>query len=347
MLLGLKLQNGWEVVQHLAPAAGATGSNFSTGYVVRRANGTKGFLKALDYVTRLARSDDQARDLQAMTEAFNFERDVLNSCRSMSRVVTAIEEGSVIVPGVMFGTVQYLIFELAEADARAQMDASAAFDVAWALRTLHHVAVGLFQMHRGGFAHQDVKPSNVLMFEKGQSAKVGDLGRAANRAHSGPFDGEMVAGDPSYAPPEMLYGEPPSSWNARRIGCDAYHLGSMVVFFFARTAMTPLLLNALDRTLWPAALRGGWGGTYADVLPKVRAGFDIAMCDIEAAIRLDLPEDSASDLVVVVRQLCEPDPALRGHPRDRRGTDTRLALERYVTTLDRLAKGAEMRLKKS
>ena len=85
----------------------------------------------------------------------------------MSRVVTAIADGSVTVNiGGTSEVVQYLIFEKADGDARSFLNASSAFDLAWSLRALHHVTVGLRQMHQSRMAHQDLKPSNVLLFGK-------------------------------------------------------------------------------------------------------------------------------------------------------------------------------------
>ena len=53
-----------------------------------------------------------------------------------------------VVPGQPFSKVEYLIFDLADGDIRAHLDAQHAFDLAFALRTLHHVAVGLDQLHK-------------------------------------------------------------------------------------------------------------------------------------------------------------------------------------------------------
>ena len=55
-------------------------------------------------------------------------------------------------------TVQYIVFELADGDVRSVISAADDLDVAWAIRSLHHMAVGLAQLHRTGIAHQDVKP---------------------------------------------------------------------------------------------------------------------------------------------------------------------------------------------
>ncbi|MCE2558759.1 MAG: hypothetical protein J4F98_09135 [Acidobacteria bacterium] len=50
----------------------------------------------MDYRKALE-ADDPARALQAMTAAFNFERDILEKCRDrrLSRVVTVLDSGQV------------------------------------------------------------------------------------------------------------------------------------------------------------------------------------------------------------------------------------------------------------
>src|SRR5438045_2475021 len=171
LMTGLTLPEGWTVVSAIPRAPGATGGNFSVGYLVRNAAGEEAFMKALDY-SRALQSADPARVLQAMTEAYNFERDVLKKCRDkkMSRVVTAIADGSIQVPtpnGPQ--VVQYIIFEKADCDCRNFINTSNFFDVAWALRSLHHIATGLRQMHINDMANQDLKPSNVLVFRQNSS----------------------------------------------------------------------------------------------------------------------------------------------------------------------------------
>jgi serine/threonine protein kinase len=98
--------------------------------------------------------------------------------RKLSKVVCAIDDGIVTVDADNpLGRVPYLILELAESDVRAELEKHKRFDTAMALRTLHHVAVGLDQLHRNGISHQDLKPSNVLLFQN-KVSKVGDLGSA-------------------------------------------------------------------------------------------------------------------------------------------------------------------------
>ena len=133
------------------------------------------FLKALDF-SKAFKHLDPARALQPLIEAYNFERDILKRCKSLSRVVTAISDGTARVGESELDVVQYLVFELADGDLRSFRDVSGQFNTAWSLRSLHHVATALEQLHGQGIAHQDIKPSNILVFD-GDSCKLSDLGR--------------------------------------------------------------------------------------------------------------------------------------------------------------------------
>ena len=134
-LMGITLADGWTVVSTAPRDPQSTGGYFSKCYIVQDRNGNKAFLKALDYSKPL-QSSDPATMLQAMTEAFNFERDVLTKCKNehLDRVVVAITDGT-----YRFGStniaevVQYLIFELADGDVRRQAQINAKFDIAWSL----------------------------------------------------------------------------------------------------------------------------------------------------------------------------------------------------------------------
>lgn len=328
-LEGLTLDGGWVVTQRIQKDPGQTGGNFSEGYFVISPNGTKAFLKALDY-SRAMQAKDPAQELLKLTQAYVHERDLVARCKRMDRVVTGLTDGSVTVGGEV---VQYLVFELADCDIRRFLDLSKAVEEAWILRALHHVATGLRQLHSGGVAHQDLKPSNVVVFS-GAVSKIADLGRATQKGVVAPHEHFKVAGDPQYAPPELLYGYIDPEWSRRRLGCDAYHLGSLVVFLFARVNMTHLLLAHLD----PAHRPGAWSGSFAGVLPYLRVAFDLAMRDFIADLAT-LHEGLRSALESAVRELCEPDPDLRGSPRSRGGIN-QFSLDRYVTRFDLLASRA-------
>ncbi len=339
-LLHLELPEGWRVVEKLIPGPAATGGCFSQGYIVESVDGERAFLKALDYSWAL-QAPDPALTLQAMTTAYIFERDLLRRCgeRGLDRVVRAIGDGRVTVDaGNPAGVVQYLIFEMADGDIRTQMAVWQEVNLAWLLRSLHHVATGMKQLHGQGIAHQDLKPSNVLVFGQRYS-KVGDLGRASMRGQQPPHEDLRVPGDPGYAPPEQLYGAVPGEWNARRLGCDAYLLGSLITFVLSGAGMTAMIAGELD----PSQRPGVWQGTYSDLLPFVRDAMGKAIDRFAVGI----PAPYRAELVEMVRQLCEPDPQLRGHPRNRRVPATQYSLERYVTQLDLLAKRAEYQFAKS
>ena len=331
----------WTVVELLPRRRpGATGGTFSVGYIVEDETGSRAYLKALD-LSKAALSSDPTRALQDLVTAFNFERDLLTACRDrrLDRVVTAVDHGQIILDPILYASlVPFIIFERAEGDIRALMAVSQKFDNAWALRTLHQVTVGLDQLHRSGIAHQDVKPSNVMLFEKGAIAKVGDLGRSSQVGKSPPHEDIPVAGDRTYAPPELLYAEIPTDWPARRFGCDLYLLGSLIVSLFTGVSMTALLTSELP----PAQHWRVWRGSYAAVLPFVRDAFNRAI----SVLGPQLPQEFRRDLERIVRQLCDPEPRHRGHPRERANKHGNpFSLERYVTELDLLARKAERGLK--
>lgn len=90
----------------------------------------------------------------------------------------------------------------ADGDVRNHLAVAEKIELAWLLRSLHHVATGLYQLHSARVAHQDLKPSNILVFDK-KLSKVSDLGSASIREVPSPRDEAPFAGDSTYAPPEV------------------------------------------------------------------------------------------------------------------------------------------------
>lgn len=328
-LVGKKLLNGWTVVDYVNKKPGATGSNFSVGYQVRDEHGREAFLKALDFSGAMG-SSDPTRKLEEMTATFNFERDLLIKCKSgsLDRVVRALEDGSIEIDGM---PVPYLIFELADCDMRAHMDLSAKLDLAWMLRILHHVTVGLSQLHGLRIAHQDLKPSNVLIFN-GLIGKLADLGRSAHPDHQPPHAEFVIPGGFPYAPPELRYGYAHPDFKTRRFGSDLFLLGNIILFSFTRLTMSAVLLAHIT----PEQMPPKWKGTYQDVLPYLQNAFNDALDSIENHI----PVEVRDDILTMLRQLCEPDLSKRGHPLNRNN----FSLERYITKLNLLAYKAERNL---
>ncbi len=338
-LTGLKLEGGWTVVERIGKGPKATGGHFSTGYRVVNEDGRQGFLKAMDYTEALAAHADTAKVLQAMTEAYLFEKAICQSCRNsrLRRIIHAIDSGSVVAdPSSAAGKVEYLIFELAEGDIRTHLDKTTDMDVVFLLRVLHNVAVGIQQLHSVQIAHQDLKPSNVLVLAADDGSKVSDLGRAWASSLPAPHDSYPIAGDRGYAPWEFVYREVPSDVTQRRYGCDTYHFGSLIVYLFARVHVNALV----DKYLAVGHKPFFWRDTFANVLPYLQAAFANAMKEFEGYV----PEYIRSDVSTMVRQLCEPDPSKRGHPLNIRGSSNSHKLERYISQLDLLASKAKLHL---
>ena len=334
-LVGKELENGWKVEKLIDRPESATGGNFSTSYIVRSSNGREAFLKAMDYMSAL-KASDPAAELQLLTAAFIFERSLLEKCRArrLSRIIRVLDGGRISAQGGdSSSVVQYLIFELAKGDIRSIVDFEV-FETVWALRILHEAAAALQQLHSVQIAHQDLKPSNVLLFENHRT-KLGDLGRAFDLRRTAPHDDFSCAGDQTYAPPELLYGHVVKDWRIRRIGCDMYLLGSLAIYFCTELSMTNLLYMRLNEEHnWK-----NWGGTYSEVLPYLQHVFTQIIRELRDTIRTDF----ADELCEVVKQLCDPDPLVRGNPMYTKAT-SRYSLERYVSVFDRLASKAEFSL---
>lgn len=331
-LVGKELLNGWKVLELIEPTKNATGGHFSTSYIVKSSNGEKAFLKAMDYADAL-KSDDTVTALYNLTAECKFEREILEKCKTkgLSRIVRILDFGNLQpADGNPSNVVEYFIFECARGDIRSVVDFNKAVEIAWALRIMHQAAAALQQLHSAQIAHQDLKPSNVLIFDDNHS-KLADLGRAFDFHRASPHDDFDCAGDTTYAPPELLYGHVPQDWRIRRLGCDMYLLGSLAVFLSTGVSMTHLLSKRLNKEHhWK-----NWSGKYEEVLPYIQEAFLAIVRELHNVIRRDFPKE----IPELVKQLCNPDPELRGHPKNFR-TGNSFALERYVSIFDRLAKKA-------
>ena len=178
------------------------------GYPARNDKGDAGFVKVLD--TRINRDlPDPLADLKLRIDVFQYERQILEQSihRGMSAVVRAIGFG-ILDDANSSNPIYYLVFEMAKCDLREQVDLSRRFDLAFRLRVLHRAAVGIQQLHGDQIAHQDIKPSNVLVFPR-DAVKLGDLGHAHMRNEERPGTDHPIAADPTYAPPEQLYAHTP------------------------------------------------------------------------------------------------------------------------------------------
>lgn len=289
--------------------------------------------------------------MQGAMEAYKFERDILEHCRgnNMDRVVTAIDYGEAI--RVFEGArepIFFLIFELANCDARVHIDRQKQFDLAWCLNALHDLAVAIRQLHSGEVSHNDIKPANLLVFDE-ELRKLADLGKATTPRRTALHDNDVVVGDRKYAAPEVLYSnslnsnDPGEIFRQRR-SCDLYHLGSMAFYFMCGRMITPEVVRYLAPEHRP--VEGGWSGSYLDVLPYWREAFGRVMQAFDAQLprtSVGLLTPAAKALREAVLQLSEPDPLHRGHPISRLGGSDLLSTERYISLFNRLRRDLVVR----
>ena len=338
-LAGMTLNDGWHVVELIKRPPQSTGGHFSVGYKVRR-NEVEAYLKALDFKAAF-QSPDVARSLEAMVSAYNFERNLLAKCkeRRMRYVVSPVADGSIDVPGLSsFNKVLYIIFELADGDIRNIMSKMQTFDLAWCLRSLHNIAAGLQQLHQGGIAHQDLKPSNVLIF-KVNTSKISDLGRASDKTIPFTTDELQIPGDINYAAPELSYGYRFTNEFEFRYAADVYHFGSLFFFYFSGLSATQAL-NAKFRRI---VGERNTNSNFEVDLPYLQRAFAEALCDLEKDIRV-ITEDYALEIIDMVIGLCDPDPRRRGHPKNILNKFNQYGMHRYISKLDLLARKVELEL---
>lgn len=339
-LLGLTLKTGWVVVEKLTKSDHSTGSFFSVCYKVSK-NGVVCFLKAFDFAKffQISEPGKEVVDIMGdMITAYQYERDLSNHCRDkhVTKVAFVKEAGQEIVSNHSISIVPYLIFELADGDVRTQLEYSRKLDFAWKLHSLHDISVGLKQLHAIDVSHQDLKPSNILLYKK--ESKLGDLGRSICNDLDGPYNRLPFTGDINYAPPEIMYGYYDNDWNKRVFATDCYLLGSMVVFYFSGISMSALLLKHIPENFrWER-----WRGTFEEIMPYIADGFSSAIEEFRENIHDPYFKNEISQLV---EQLCFPFPDKRGHPKTIEMLGNNYNMERFVSKFDLLKRKAEYQTK--
>jgi serine/threonine protein kinase len=225
---------------------------------------------------------------------------------------------------------------MADGDIRTQVDASRRLDTLWSVGALPDICLGLSQVHKEMIAHQDLKPSNVLVFKQSKDFRVADFGRSSKMGTNGPFDSQNFAGDQNYSPPEFRYGHVELDFIKRRIAGDLFMLGNVASFIFCGVNITAHVFVNLPKQYYP----NNWRGTYREVLPYVNTAFSSSLDQIESQID-ELVRD---EIMLIIRELCAPDLLLRGHRRGI-GRNDQYSLQRYVSDLNLLLSRAQVRLR--
>ena len=289
--------------------------------------------------------NDPVEALSEQTAQFIAERDLCLFCgeKRLSRVVTAIDHGQIDMPDFgILRRVSYIIFELGTHDVRRALSIQKSIDEVVRLEYLHSIALGLSQLHSIGVAHQDLKPSNFLVFPNIENdramGKLADLGRSYRSGHPTNVDQFVRPGDLNYAPPEQLYRHQFPDEATRRFSADLYQLGNMASFLFSGETMNSKLARHLDTSHhWRH-----FGDGYDAALPYLHTAFAKAVTELKAT----LEDNTASIVIPFVEYLCEPDATRRGHPAShRQAVGSKFALNRVVSDLNLAAQRAALRIR--
>jgi len=332
------LGNGWRVVEKVTKKPKSTGGAFSVGYKVKHADGREAFLKALDF-SEAFNAPDPPSELARLTELYLFERNLLAKCKDkrLDRVMTPISDGKVTIPGYgPLGQVFYLIFDLAAGDIRGVLQDFSKLDLLWSLTSLHNVAVGLNQLHHIDVVHQDIKPSNVL-FAEDSGSKISDLGRACDKNRSSLNDSFAVAGDTSYAPLDLFYLNTGVGGFEKRFLTDLYLLGSLFFFHFSGVSA----VHALQTKLQGIKVTNH---SFNHDLPYFQHAYEETLSDLRGILE-PLAGSLAPQILIIAKQLCEPDPSKRGDPGWKGSRVPMYNLQRYISKLDALCKRVEIGLR--
>lgn len=325
----------WEVVKKRIKTTDDHSGAFSSCYEVRNVdNGQLGFLKAINYQYALNLLGRSAESLQSLTENYNYEKELLEFCKDkkMSRIVTAIAHGEYREAGEPL-PVPYLVFEIATGSLKSVIPQKR-IDLAWQLGTIHGFLVGLSQLHQEKIVHQDIKPSNILVFGHSMS-KLGDLGNATKFDKRSPlWDKDGHCGDMYYAPIELLYGYYSQNWNARRLGADFFMTGGIITYMITDSNFLSLLVRNIPDTYHYL----NFGGTFDEVKPHLIDAYNKTLDEIKNRIDMSIRED----LFDIIAQLTHPVPEQRGIPKGLRTSLSQYSLHRYISIVDRLAKKVEM-----
>lgn len=331
-LVGLTLNDQWIVVKKISRRSDDTGGSRSVCYQAVTPNGHTAFVKAFDF--RLDEDAGDTKKLERSVREFNHEKDLHEYYRDLNRVTQIYDHGKIKVDGY---NIHFIVCEYAETSFRSHHppgdDSVLASERLYALKK---IALALLQLHQADVAHQDLKPSNAVRFQD-ERIKITDLGSASCTHMPAPHDADVLVGQPTYAPYELLYPSGLESWNKqrRRFGCDAFLLGNLIFTVFVGGSLSVLLLHAIPGPMHPIR----FDGRYEEVLPfLITEHFALA----EHFLREKVPDVIAADLSRLVLSLCHPDPRQRGLGKGFDGEDRQLDLVRCIGTLNTLAQRAEL-----
>ncbi|MFI7010208.1 protein kinase [Streptomyces sp. NPDC050145] len=270
----------WEVREPLASGA------FGTVYAARRArpSDTLPRTAALKFLPTGTRTP---RQLSHLRELADREVQLLRRLRDTPRLVRLYETLTVDAPdqpGLDGATV--LVLELAEGSLAGLLERTPAPPHAPEL--LAQVCQGLYQLHRAGWVHGDLKPANVLLLADG-SVRLADFNMAAELDGTHAYTPAFAT--PDYTPPELLWAEIGERGQKIRPTADVWAFGVLAHLVLSGAFPLPGGTPAARRDAAVRYARGGdelrlapgvpdaWRGIVTDCLARTheeRAALDAA-----------------------------------------------------------------------
>lgn len=332
-LVGQTLLGNWKVQQRIRKNDGMSGGSRSACYRAVNETGDVAFIKAFDFPWQERGGDTDS--LERMVREYNYEKNVHQFCsdKHLTRVTRIIDSGKISLNGE---TVHFLICEWADKCLREQQPPGeskvAASDRFAAMRDS---TSALASLHQIGVAHQDLKPSNAVC-SKGGLVKLTDLGSSScENIDFPPHDLEMLVGQPTYAPYELLYESPPLGWRRRRFGCDLFLLGNLCFTSFVGVSLSVVALHDI-----PVRLRyTEFTGDYNEVMPHLIESHEWI---VPAFLQDAVPKPLQDEVAKLINCLCHPNPSLRGHTKNLRFNNNQFGLERFIARFDLLSKKAKV-----
>jgi eukaryotic-like serine/threonine-protein kinase len=328
-LEGSVLDGGWVIHDKLSTTDAQERRACTVCYAGKGPAGEDVFVKAVDF--RHVDLEGDTEWLGRMVGQYNNEKAIAALCadESLSRVIRLLAHGKVEVAG---SAVQYLVFEREDDSIHQKVEEySPGFAaVADRLLLLHGVASAVRQLHGVSTAHHDIALRNTVARKRDGRIQLCDLGAASCRDMAAPpHDSHSMIGDIAHAPIEAHYNYEHPDWAGRHFGCDCYLVGSLLYELLTSAPLTFAMLVSVPKEISPEHWKGE---RYADLVPHLREALEATL---DGSMDL-FPAEIAEEVATIIRELCDPDPAMRGHPLSANGGPGRYSLERYVSTFDRL-----------
>jgi YVTN family beta-propeller protein len=190
----------------------------------------------------------------------------------------------------------YLAMRYVEgADLRAVLRREGALAPAWALEIVSQVAAALDAAHAKGLVHRDVKPSNVLIDERGH-CYLADFGLTQSASDRGQATDGSLLGTVAYVAPEQIRGdEVAASADIYALGCmlfecltgeGPFQRPSEVATLFAHLEEDPPSASARHSAL-PAAIDAVLARALAKEPDERQSSCAELVADASAALGLD------------------------------------------------------------